>query len=315
MNPPLIVTVVLNTNRRADTLEALASLAGSTHRNQRVIVLDNASTDGSVEAIRQAFPDVEVIRLEENRGYAGNNNVGIRAALERGADWVLLLNEDAVVAPDCLENLVSCDPTHPEVGITGPVVYHSSDPGIIQSAGGRLGGSNWLPVHAGQNEPDRGQYAAGREVDWVSGCAIMLRREVIEQTGLLDERFFYYWEETDWCIRARRAGWKIRFVPQAKVWHKGVQPDYRPSPNVTYYCTRNWFLLLEKHRAPLNVWAFVILWTVKALVVWTIKPDGPQAKEHRAAMWQGTRDFLRKRWGMRVVEGQPETPKKVLKPV
>lgn len=314
MTSPRIVTIVLNTNRRDDTLEALTSLRRSTYPNHQVIVLDNASTDGSVEAICEAFPEVELIRLGQNRGYAGNNNVGIQAALEQGADWVFLLNEDAVVAPDALEALVACAEARPDVGIAGPIVYHSSDPTRIQSAGGMLG-SNWLPVHIGQNEPDRGQYAGQREVEWVSGCAILVRRQVIEQIGMLDEKFFYYWEETDWCMRARRAGWRILYLPQAKVWHKGVQPDYRPSPNVTYYCTRNWFLLLNKHHAPIGVWAFVVLWTVKALAVWTIKPDGPQAKEHRAAMWQGVRDFLRKKWGMRSVENPPEKPREVLKPV
>jgi GT2 family glycosyltransferase len=177
MSQPYVITVILNTNRREDTLACLASLERGTYANHRIIVLDNASTDGSVEAIRSAFPAVEIIALADNRGYAGNNNVGIAAALERGADWVFVLNEDTILAPACLEELIRVGESDPRIGIVGPMVYHHDEPTVIQSAGGRLG-RNWESQHIAQNEPDTQQFVSPRAVDWISGCAILVPRRV-----------------------------------------------------------------------------------------------------------------------------------------
>ena len=251
-----------------------------------------------MQAIRQNFPSVDIHVLAENRGYAGNNNVGIRAAVEQEADWVLVLNEDTILDADCLERLVAAGEANPRIGILGPLVYHFNEPQVIQSAGGRLG-PHWDSIHIGQNELDTGQYLQPQPVDWISGCAILVRRAVIEQVGMLDERFFYYWEETEWCLRARRAGWQVIMVPTAKLWHKGVQRDYQPGPNVTYYNTRNRFLMMSKHGAPLSVRAFVWMETLRRLLSWTIRPKWKAMHLHRDALWQGSLDYLRKRWGKR----------------
>ncbi|HIP73869.1 MAG TPA: glycosyltransferase family 2 protein [Anaerolineae bacterium] len=298
MTEPLVISVILNTNRREDTLACLTSLADGRYPNHQIIVLDNASTDGSVEAIREQFPAVQIIPLTENLGYAGNNNVGIAAALEQGADWVFVLNEDTILDPDCIPQLVETGESAPQIGIVGPMVYHFDEPDVIQSAGGQFDG-NMQSSHIAQNEPDTGQFPEPRDVDWISGCAIMLRREVIEQVGALDERFFYYWEETEWCLRAGRAGWRISHAPQAKLWHKGVQRDYQPSPNVTYYNTRNRLLALSKHHVAWRVRAAAWAEIGRTLTSWTIKPQWRDMHEHRDAMWQGVRDYLHGRWGMR----------------
>jgi GT2 family glycosyltransferase len=238
------------------------------------------------------------LRLASNLGYAGNNNVGIRRALSQGAEWVFVLNEDVLLAPDALRRLIEVAEAEPTIGIVGPTVYHHNEPRVIQSAGGTLG-PGWLAVHRGQNEPDRGQYGVPVPVEWISGCAILVRRELIEQVGALDDRFFYYWEETEWCLRARRQGWQVVFVPQARVWHKGVQREYRPSPAITYYWTRNWLLMLAKHHAPLRTWLSAVGQLLRSSLAWTIRPKWRTMRGHREAMWQGMRDFLRRRWGMR----------------
>ncbi len=296
MKRPLVITVILNTNRRDDTLECLASLAQNDYPNLEIVVLDNHSTDGSVAAIEAAFPAVSIIPLAENRGYAGNNNVGIQWAMERGADWIFVLNEDTVLAPDCLTKMVEAGETDPRIGIVGPLVYHHDEPDIIQTAGGQFG-RYWEATHLGQNEPDRGQFTRPHFVGWISGCGIMVRRELVEQTGMIDERYFYYWEETEWCLRAGRDGWRILNVPQAKMWHKGVQRDYRPKPSVTYYGTRNHLLTIAKHRAPLPVWLFTGAQILRTLVSWTVKPKWRAKRAHRDAMWRGVLDFLQRRWG------------------
>jgi GT2 family glycosyltransferase len=298
MTLPLVITVILNTNRRDDTCALLRTLAQSTYPNNHLMVLDNASTDCSVQAIQAEFSEVQVLPLAQNRGYAGNNNVGIAAALQQGAEWVFVLNEDTLLAPDCLSQLVTLGESDPRIGIVGPLVYHASEPDVIQSAGGRMG-RDWQAWHHAQNEKDSGQFAQPQEVEWISGCAILVRRAVIEQVGALDDRFFYYWEETEWCVRAHKAGWHIMLAPQAKLWHKGVQRDYRPSPSVTYYATRNRFMLLAKHHAPLQARAVAWEQTLRTLLSWSLRPKWRAKADHRDAMWQGLRDYLRHRAGMR----------------
>ena len=293
---PSVVSVILNTNRREDTLACLASLSRSSYPNHRALVLDNASTDGSRDAIRSAFPDVEVLELALNLGYAGNNNVGIEAALRAGADWVFVLNEDTVIAPDCLSRLIEAAEKDAGIGIVGPMVYHHDEPDVIQSAGGKLS-RWWESFHLAQNARDEGQFAQPHRVDWISGCGILVRREVIEQVGAIDARYFYFWEETEWCVRAGRAGWRVLHVPGAKLWHKGVRRDYRPSPTVTYYATRNRLLTMAKHGAPALVRAVAWLQIFRTLASWTVRPKWALLKAHRRAMWLGVTDFLRGRWG------------------
>jgi len=296
MSHPLIITIILNTNRRDDTLECLESLAQSDYPNSRIIVLDNQSTDGSVAAIQTTFPQVEIISLTENLGYAGNNNVGIQAAIRQGADWVFVLNEDTILSPSCLTEMVAVGESDPQIGIVGPLVYHHDEPNIIQTAGGMFG-RYWDAFHLAQNEPDLGQFAQPHQVDWISGCGILVRRAVIEQVGMIDERYFYFWEETEWCLRTGKNGWRVVNVPQAKIWHKGVQRDYHSKPSVIYYGTRNRLLTISKHRAPLIVWVFTWTQLLRTLTSWTVKPKWRSKREHRDAMWRGMVDFLQHRWG------------------
>lgn len=295
---PLVVSVILNTNRKADTLECMRSLAQSTYPNHRAIVLDNASTDGSVEAIEAEFPEVHIIRLQHNLGYAGNNNAGVDAAMQMGANWVLVLNEDTILATDCIQNMVVEAERDHQVGVVGPLVYHHDEPKVIQSAGGRLD-ETWQSIHIGQNQVDQGQFSSPQPVDWITGCSIMVRRSVIEQVGALDERFFYYWEEVDWCRRAAEAGWKILMVPGAHLWHKGVSRNYTPSANVTYYATRNRLLFMHKHKASPAAWRRVLVEDLRILAAYTYHSRNIALGPHRKAMLQGLSDYFRGRWGMR----------------
>lgn len=293
---PLVITVILNTNRKTDTLECLDSLLGNSYPNHEAIVLDNHSTDGSIPAIREAHPDVQIMELEHNLGYAGNNNVGIAAALQRGAEWIFILNEDVILDSECIRKLIDAGEQDDHIGILGPLVYHYDEPRVIQSAGGMLG-KFWQSVHLGKDELDRGQYRMPHPVEWVSGCAILVRRAAIEQAGMLDKDYFIYWEETEWCIRIGRAGWKIVNVPQARVWHKGVKRNYEPKPSFTYYGTRNHLLTLRRHKAPLGAKVSTWLQIVRTLLSWSIRPKWRNKYHHRNAMWKGVMDYLRRHWG------------------
>ncbi len=260
MARPRITTVVLNTNRRDDTLNCLASLAQSTYAPHHILVLDNSSTDGSVEAIQARYPQVQIERLRENLGYAGNNNVGIRLALQQGADWVFVLNEDTLVEPDCLDRLMEAAAADPAIGVVGPMVY-TFDPGqVISSAGGRVLWPIADAVNVGMGEVDQGQYPA-RPVDFINGCGLLISRAAIERAGVLDETFFIYFEETDWCARVRQAGFRVHFEPAARMRHKAPIHWSGFGPSTLYYVTRNRLRFFVRHtpvqHKPLAVWRAV----------------------------------------------------------
>jgi GT2 family glycosyltransferase len=295
---PSVAVVILNTNRRSDTLECLQSLSSNRYEPLSVFVIDNSSTDGSVEAIQKSFPEVQVINLAQNKGYAGNNNVGIDLAIKKAFDWILVLNEDTLMAPDFIEQLVFAGDTNSEIGVVGPLVYHNDEPEVIQSAGALMD-KNWRSYHIGHNEKDIHQYSAQRFVDWISGCAIMFRRELLEQVGGFDERFFYYNEEVELCFRARKAGWKVLFVPQAKLWHKGVQRNYKPNPYVTYYSVRNQLLFLKKHSAPIKIRLVNLYGFTRMVASWTIKKKWQPMHLHRDAAVQAILDYMHGKFGKR----------------
>ena len=187
MTIPFVVSIVLNTNHRDDTLECLNSLEKNTYENHRILLLDNSSTDGTVEAVRAAYPSVQIIELKENHGYAGNNNVGIEEAVKLRADWVFVLNEDTILSQDCIASLISEGEKDPKIGIVGPLVYHYNEPGVIQTAGGKMN-QYFQGWHLGQDEKDCGQYQHPMAVDWISGCGILVRCGVINQVGAIDAR-------------------------------------------------------------------------------------------------------------------------------
>jgi len=213
--------VVLAWNGKPLTLECLDSLAAVRYENASVILVDNASADGTADAVRKAHGDrVAVIENEENLGFARGNNVGIRRALDEGADFVLLLNNDTVVDPALLDRLVEVIAGSDEIGIVGPKIYYASPPDRIWFAGGEVLLSRGLSRHIGIRERDTGRYDSIRDVDYVTGCALLARREVFEKIGYLDPVFAAYYEDTDFCMRARRAGFRVVYAPAGKVWHK-----------------------------------------------------------------------------------------------
>jgi len=296
MNQPLVYAVILSNYRYEDTCACLSSLSKSDYRNIKVILLDRDSADDLRATVRREYPEVQIIPLSENLGYAGNNNIGIQAALEQGAEWVFILNDDIVLDSSCLSSLIEIADQDPMIGIMGPMVYHFEESQIIQSAGGMLG-KYWQSLHLGQNELDCGQFVAPHQVEWVTGCAILVHRAVIEQVGMLDPQYFLYWEETEWCIRASHAGWKIMHVPHAKLWHKGASRVQQLKPYVTYYTTRNRLFTLAKHQVPLSVWIFTFFQLIRILASWTLKPRWRLMREHRDAMWMGLINFLQGRSG------------------
>lgn len=301
---PRVAVVVLNWNGLADTLECLESLARLDYPAYEVVVVDNGSTDGSPAAIRERFPEVTLIETGENLGYAGGNNAGLRYAWQQEVDYVLLLNNDTEVASASLRLLVEAAEVDPRIGIAGPTIYYHDRPDVVWSAGGAIDwrrGTTWM---VGLDERDTGQFGVGpRQVDFVTGCALLVKRPVLEQVGLLDERFFLYYEEVEWCVRARRAGFEIVHVPQAHVWHKIMPGAQADSPLVHYYMTRNRLLFLKTTGAGWRVWTHVLLAEyLRTLLSWSTLPRWRGTRgAMRRAMLRAIGDAWRGQWGQQLV--------------
>ena len=216
----LVYIIVLNWNRKKDTIACLESLLKTEYSNYTIVLVDNASSDGTVAEVREKFPSVNVIANAENLRFAGGNNVGIEHALLNGADYVVLLNNDTIVDPAFLAELVQAAENDASIGIAGPKIYYYDQPKMIWYAGGKVEyWKGWIS-HVGIREQDNGQYNVARDVDYVTGCCMLVKREVIERIGKLDESFFIYGEDADWSLRAARAGFRLRYVPSSMIWHK-----------------------------------------------------------------------------------------------
>jgi hypothetical protein len=249
-SPPAVSIVILNWNGLADTLECLRSLRALRYERCRIVVVDNGSTDGSAAALRTAAADgsFELVEAGANLGYAGGNNLGIHRALEGGADFVLVLNNDTIVDPDLLDELVEAAARFPDAGCFGPWIYYLDDPERLWFTR-----SEWGSKGATFNAPGKGRLAAelSKEVtstQYVCGAALFFRAEVANRIGLFDERFFLVYEDSDWCFRARRAGFECLVVSTARVWHKvGMSFGSESSPLRTYFSVRNKLLWAEKN--------------------------------------------------------------------
>ena len=298
MNSPRVVIVVLSWNGRDDTLNCLASLRLLTYPAYQVVVVDNGSTDGSVEAIRAEYPDVSLIETGENLGYVGGNNAGLSWALERGGDYVLLLNNDTEVAPEFLSELVRVAESVPSVGIVGPTIYYFDRPQTIWSAGGAIDWARGETRMIGLDEADTGQFGCEpRPVDFVTGCALLVKSRVIQQIGMLDLRFFAYYEDAEWSVRAARAGFAIWHVPSAKIWHKILPERRAASPQTHYYMTRNRLLFLRCTGAGYGAWFHTLVDDLRTILSWTLRPKWHDKRAQRDSMAIAIRDYFLRRAG------------------
>lgn len=213
--------ILLTMQDTEDTTECLASLGGLRGAEFLPILVCNGSSDETISRICGRFPDVCLIRNEENLGFAEGCNAGIRAAVEEmGCTHILLLNNDTTVAPDALEEMLRAFSSAPDIAAVGAKIYFHDRPNVIDHVGGVMDCATAVGTHAGIFEEDRGQYETLRECDYTTGAAMLASAEMFEKVGLLDSTYFNYFEDADWCARARSLGGRIVVNPRAKVWHK-----------------------------------------------------------------------------------------------
>lgn len=245
--PPKVAVVLVNWNGRDDTLECLASLANIEYSNCSIIVVDNASRDDSVAAIRASFSDVQVIESGANLGFTGGNNLGIARSLENGADFVFLLNNDTIIDSKAVGELVKTARKNPDFGLLTPLVFYYNAPQDVWFGGAKLDLSRGIAVHDNARAPQPDD--ALREVAWASGCTMFFRAAVLQRLRGFDERFFLNWEDVELSLRVQKMGLKIGLVPSARVWHKVGRSMAQTEPSLAsfYYWLRNNLLLARLH--------------------------------------------------------------------
>lgn len=239
-----VYVIVLNYNGFEDTRECLRSLEKLSYTDLETAVVENGSSDGSAEKLEK-IRNIRLLKSSANLGFAGGCNLGIEYALERGADFVLLLNNDTVVEPGFLDVLLRCFAKDETVGIAGSKILYDGKDKIIWSAGGGVSRYLKRTFQYGENRLDDGKFDRARDVDFVSGCCMLIRRDVLEKAGLLDPVYFMYYEDVDICLRAQQQGFRVRYCPEAVIHHRVSASTNRSFRD--YYRMRNYLILLKKH--------------------------------------------------------------------
>jgi len=296
-----IFLIVLNWNNYPDTLACLASLQEMMSPPHRVLIVDNGSSDDSEKIIRSHYPDLDFLQTGRNLGYAGGNNVGIRYALAQGADYVCILNNDVTVEPDFLGHLLSAIQHQPAVGIVTPLIAEKMDAGRVWALGSAVDRRTAIVSRQHAGEPvsswrQRGSF----DVDIASGAAMVAKRDVFERVGLLDESYFLYYEEVDWCLTARKAGYRILCVPSSVVWHQVSAALGTTSPIIDYYMLRNHLRFIGRHwlgARRVYLLAKTVARDLVSIAAFTARSHRGRRIPNRDARLLALRDALLGRWG------------------
>jgi len=294
LNPDISV-VILNYNGFEETRQLLESLLPRIGKNTEVIVVDNGSLNDEASLIEGRFKEIKVVPAGKNLGFAAGNNLGMSISKGR---YILLLNNDTLVRDDSIDRMAGFMEHHPIAGALSPRLHYDDDAGTLQYAG-------YTPLSKitlrnrtiGMGSKDASLFITPSLTPYTHGAAMMLKREVFEKTGGMDERFFLYYEEFDWCERIRKAGYQIWFFPQASIVHKESRSTGRDSALRKYYMTRNRLLFASKHRTGPVRAAAILYQLAAAAPVAMIRAAAEKRGDLVFAIFAGISDFCRKRFG------------------
>ncbi|MBU5592488.1 glycosyltransferase family 2 protein [Clostridium sp. MSJ-4] len=245
----MIYIILVNYNGCKDTLDCIDSLRFLNYENYKVIIVDNASTDDSYEVLKaNVKEDIILIKSEKNLGFAGGNNIGIDYALKEGAEGVLLLNNDTLVEPDFLSKMVE-NLKEEKVGLVAPKIKYEGKRDYLWFAGGEILWDKFYAIHYGEGERDSEKYNKRKELSFITGCSMLISRSLLEDIGGLSEDYFMYFEDVDYCVRAKDAGFKIIYEPEATIYHKvSASTGGEESPFAVQWNTRNRIIFMEKYK-------------------------------------------------------------------
>lgn len=297
MNDPKVAIVIVVWNGLNDTIECLDSLREDSYPNKEIVIVDNGSTDGSAEAIRERFPEVTVIATGKNLGFTGGNNAGIRYAIDHGADYVYLLNNDTTVEPDATEQLVRAAQANSGYGLVAPVMHYYDAPRDLWFAGSSLDLDRGIALHDNTKPPTREQ--APFEVPWVTGCAMMIPAPLLDRMEGFDDRFYLTWEDVDLSIRIRNSGKALAAVPASRIYHKGAMSADKLHESKFYFAVRNKLLLVSKHNS-----GFKYAWSAGYIVTTSIwrclrafRSERAEFPRYVRSVYLGVRDHLSGQYG------------------
>ncbi len=253
--------VIVNWNSGKVILDCLSSIKKSGNLSD-VIVVDNDSSDDSVSQIRKSFSEVKILQMRKNLGYGEGNNEGIKYFLKKGTKYILILNPDTLLEKSTIENLVDAMEKDKKIGIAGPKILISPPRGStfvhprgvlrLWSAGGIIDKNRYSGGLIGLGEVDNSQYSEEKEVDFISGTAMLVKSEVFEKAGFFPISYFMYYEDVEFCLKAQKAGFKVSFVPSSVIFHKESTSVEKDSPIHAYYMARNHLLFVERN-APIFI--------------------------------------------------------------
>lgn len=282
------VSVIITAWNQADkTLACLETVTGQTYDDLQILLVDNGSEDDTVAQVSAKFPQVEILSLPRNLGPTGGYNAGFRRALAQGFPLILLLNNDTLLAPDCLGQLVAEAVTASEIGLVMPKIYYADEPERIWCVGGRANPWNLEVIYSGNDQLDKGQWEEAQDIDDAPFCAVLLKETLLQTVGLPDEDFFLYYEDMDFCHRARAAGFRLRLAPSAKLWHVvSASSGGSDSPGERYWMARSSVLYFRKHTRGWR-WPIVIFWRTGSALRTSWRLLKKRKLESLSAYWRG----------------------------
>lgn len=242
-----VYIVLVNFNGAKDTIECIKSLNNINYENFKIVVVDNKSSDEDKVKLKEADIKFHLIESNENLGFAGGNNIGIKYAIDNNADFVLLLNNDTLVHKDFLNELMKY--TEINVGVIGPKILYYPEVSKIWFAGGMINWFKFIGQHFGEKQEDNGQFNTLKEVDFVTGCCMLIDSNVFKKVGLLPEGYFMYFEDVDFCVKVKDAGYKLIYNPNSEIYHKvSISSGGEESPFILKYSNRNRLKFMKKYK-------------------------------------------------------------------
>ena len=282
---PLVYIILVNYNGYEDTIECVKSLKSVSYSNYKIVIVDNASTNNSLTYLKSSLKECIIIESKENLGFAGGNNLGIDYALNNGSEYVMLLNNDTLVESNFLELMLRKFKENTDIGLVGCKIMYYPKKDVIWYGGGYIDWFKFIAVHHGAKQVDNGQCDKEKEIDFMTGCCMLIKSEIFEKTGNLSDDYFMYFEDADFCMKVKDTGYKIWYNPKAVIYHKvGLSSGGEESLFSIKWGTRNRLIFMKKYKGKVSklnyLLSYMFFYTTRIIkcVQYVSKKDNDRAK-------------------------------------